>query len=122
MTPNEILFSQITDNLYAYKRLQTAIDAEQAKPGPHFSAGLHHASGTLLEERRFLMAAYSQSDMVIFRCPLHGLFWLSIDDACHISVGCEGDAGYPIERLLADGTWQSEVERQQENLRQYEKA
>lgn len=119
---NQILFSQITDNLYAYQRLQNAIDIEQAKPEPH-SMGLHHASGTLLEERKILMSHYSAADMVIFRCECDPRpFWVTTEQLNDADgwIECEW-CGKACQRLLSDGTWQSEEQRQQENLRQYER-
>lgn len=123
MTNNQILFSQITDNLHAYDRLQYAIKLEVDKPGPHFLAGLYQASGELLTERKFLLEAYAGADMVIFRCAKCDPrpFWVTGEQLQDADgwIECEY-CGKACERLLSDGTWQNETERQQENLRQYE--
>lgn len=117
MTNSQILFSELTNNLHAYNRLQYAIKLEVDKPGPHFLAGLYQASGDLLTERKFLLEAYTKADFVIFRCECITFFVpnsiLPINPICS---KCQKSH----ERLLSNGEWQSEVERQQENLRQLE--
>lgn len=122
MNNNEILFSEITDNLHAYQRLQYAIKVELDKPGPHHLAGLYHASGELLQLRRVLLEAYGKSDFVIFRCQCDPRpFWVTLDQLQDADgwIECEW-CGKACERLLITGAWQSEAERQQENVKAYD--
>ena len=108
---NQQLFTRIVENLQAYDQLQAAI----AQDTTGHTDGLHWASGDLLAERRELMAWYAHTDMVIFRCNECGLFWLPANLEQHIAHHS------PSDRLIADGTWQTQAERDQLNQKAYQK-
>lgn len=75
-----------------------------------------YAAGVLLDDLRKLLAEYATADMIILRCPCDTTpFWLTISQTTPASFYCQ-KCQQPFDRLLASGTWQSEVERQQENL------
>jgi len=76
-----------------------------------------YAAGVLLGDLRKLLAEYATADFVIFRCKCD-VFELPILYAP--PEKCD-TCGKPIERLLADGTWQAETERQIENSKQYQR-
>lgn len=73
-----------------------------------------------------ILADYVHSDMIIFRCDISDCnnhpFWLNIaelEDAENC-VECEY-CGQLCSRLLADGTWQSQTERDRENQIAYQR-
>lgn len=99
----------MSNSIYCQSLFQEIIDCQAA-----ISRANDYAAGVLLGDLRKLLKEYATADMVIFRCPIHGTYWLS--DSRHASVYCKNNPVFPIERLLSDGTWQSEAERNQENL------
>ena len=108
---NQDLFTRIASNLQAYDQLQATIDQDITG----HTDGLHWASGDLLTERWELMAEYAQSDMIIFRCNECGLFWLPTNLEPYMSHGL------PTDRLMIDGTWQTQAERDELNQVAYQR-
>ena len=119
---NQDLFTRITENLQAYDQLQVVI----SKDTTGHIGGLHWASGDLLVERCELLAWYACSDMVIFRCDTEncdsGLEKVTLDqlkDADDM-VMCDY-CGQMCARLLSNGKWQSQAERDELNQVEYQK-
>ena len=108
---NQQLFDNIISNLQSYDQLQAAIDQDTTG----YTGGLSWASGDLLTERRELLAEYAQSDMVIFRCSHCGYVWLPTNLEPYMSHGL------PTDRLMIDGTWQTQAERDQLNQKDYQR-
>ena len=108
---NQQLFARITENFQAYDQLQVAI----AQDTTGHTDGLHWASGDLLTEQRELLAWYAQTDMIIFRCNECGLFWLPTNLKPYMSHGL------PTDRLMIDGTWQTQAERDALNQVEYQR-
>lgn len=106
---------EMSNTLYCQSLFNEIITCQAA-----ISQATDYAAGVMRGDLRNLLREYATSDMVIFRCPVHGYFWFDVSLAHHASIGCEGDTSHPIERLLADGTWQSEIERRQLNLRRWQ--
>ena len=78
-----------------------------------------YAAGVLLGDLRKLLNEYAIADFVIFRCGCE-VFELPIKSAPHVKQYCD-TCGKDHERLLADGTWQAEEQRQIENSKQYQR-
>ena len=108
---NQDLFTRIIENFQSYDQLQTAIDQDTTG----LTGGLHWASGDLLAERQELLAWYAQSDMIIFRCNECGYIWLPTNLEPYMSHGL------PTDRLLANGTWQTQDERDELNQVKYQR-
>ena len=121
---NQDLFTRITENFQAYDQLQATIDQDTTS----YTGGLHWASGDLLTERRELISWYANSNIVIFRCSTEDCnnrpFWTTVkdlkDEASFILTSCQICFG-PADRLLSDGTWQTQAERDELNQVAYQR-
>ena len=120
---NQDLFTRIIENFQAYDGLQQAI----AQDTTGSTGGLSWASGDLLAERRELLSWYAHTDMVIFRCATQdckltpfGVGSEYLQDSIGGYIECEY-CYQPCDRLLSDGTWQTQAERSQLNQVEYQK-
>lgn len=87
---------------YAINLMTNILDLQAAIP-----TATDYAAGVLLADLRKLLQEYSKSDFVIVRVA---------PDQHPFCVNVAAVAPW-IDRLLADGTWQTAMERNQENMR-----
>ena len=115
---NQDLFTRIIDNFQSYDQLQAAIDQDTTGS----TDGLHWASGDLLAEQKELLWFYTCSNMVILRCHCcDSTSWVTMETLSNIEqIACEF-CHVNCDRLLADGTWQTQAERDQLNQVAYQK-
>ena len=115
---NQDLFTRITENIQAYDQLQDAI----AQDTTGSTGGLHWASGDLLAERKELLWFYTCSNMVILRCHCcDDSSWVTMETLNNIErIACEF-CRVNCDRLLSNGTWQTQAERDALNQVEYQR-
>lgn len=112
MTPYQTrLFQSIITTLRQIAYLQSHIDQDTSQ------MSLHYVTGKLVSDLRQLLKEYATADFLIVRCGCYVSSWPSeilLSDDCPL-------CGKSIDRLLSDGTWQSQAARGKLNLMQLER-